>query len=344
MRPPPPPPPARPAGWAVQPKAPHAAAPRRPAPAPPGRGVIQRARTLADVLKDRPKAPNTIKNAKPKGTGRTYTAHHKADFATIRDELEEALKTGDLQALRAMGTAAKVPNATQAIVEGVASRGGAIATSAEEKAVGEFYRLVSWMPWDVFIGPLSEERKDDPTKTGRRIDMHFTRSGHSTPRSELARDIDLIGFKRLDLAELSRRLVDLARTSSLDASGYVTAEWQGAGTHTTGAGKVIPQYIQSNDPYNWAGPHAEIVFPKQGEVLKSDTYSIRIHCNRQTNNVEVKIERKGTSGSWAPARQTSDGTWWFDWSGIAGGTYEIMARAWSATGQDFVSRHVSVSR
>lgn len=296
------------------------------------------ASSLPTILKDRPDAPKAIKSAKPKIAGR-FTAHHKADFATIRDELEEALKNDDQRALQAMAAAAGLAGVPPEVAT-VARNKGAIANATEEAVVKQFYQDVSWIEWDVFIGPLSEERKDDPTKTGRRIDMHFTRSGHSTPRSELARDLDLIGFKGVDPAELAARLAAITRSPT----PYDASEWQHVGTRKTKKGKVIDQYIQSNDPYNWAGPHAEIVFPKQNETLKADNYSIRIHANPQTNNVEVKIERKGTSGLWAPARQTGDGTWWFDWHNITGGTYEIMARAWSASGKDFVSRHVTVTR
>lgn len=300
--------------------------------------VIQKA--SLDSLLVRADKPDRIDRHKPVVPGRQFSAHHKADVARIRQELKAAISGNDQRALSNMARAARLPGGVPVAVVSAANKGGVGLTLAEEAAVKTFSKQIQWMNWDIFFGPLSDERKDDPDKTKQRLDGHYTASGHTTPKSELARDLDIIGFSGFDPADLTARLNVIANLPS----PYVATEWQHEGTTTTRTGNVIDQYSQVNDPYNWDAPHAEIVFPKNGQALTASQYTIRIHANRKTNNVEVKIEQVGTTGTWVQARQTADGAWWFDWTDIGPGSYEIMARAWSARGQEFVSRHVRVTR
>lgn len=89
-------------------------------------------------------------------------------------------------------------------------------------------------------------------------------------------------------------------------------------------------------------PFSEIIYPKEDEELTAPDYTLRIHANHATNNILVKILTQEKDAAWLQARQTKEGTWWYDWKGIQPGAYEVMAQAWSQNGKEFVSKHVRV--
>lgn len=314
-----------------------------------GRRALQRVynpvtNTWTGARPTKPLSVRTAMTAANTADPRPHSAHHKEDYAKLRDDILAALAPpGQQRTLENIARFAGIPLPLPAAIL-TELPNPLPRTAAFGAAVTTFMRTALWAPIDIFAGSVSQERADDPTKTHATKDYHYTLSGHTTPKSELVRDIELKGgFGGVDPVELTNRLTALA---NMNPSNFDTNEWIAANppTRISAAGHTINQYIQRNDPQNWAGPQCEIVFPKANEVIQSNTYSLRIAANRLTNNVEVKIQRLGTAGSWAQARQAPDGTWWFDWHNIEPGQYEIMARAWSERGQEWVSRHVPVSR
>jgi len=121
----------------------------------------------------------------------------------------------------------------------------------------------------------------------------------------------------------ARRAFQLQLETQL--TGLVPAHGQKKGTDTT----VVRSWASIVD----RGPIAKISHPSDNEIIHSENYSINIEANAVTNNVEVLIQRANTQGIWNQTRQTSDGTWWYDWHNIQDGSYEIQPRAWKADGQ-----------
>ena len=288
-----------------------------------------------------------MNQAKQVGSKKGYTAHHKVDYSVLRDEILDALNPpGNLQKLENIAQFAGISVPSDIRKE----LGKPFPRSAQfGNAVNNFMNDALWPPLDIFPGVLSEQRADDPTKTGAPVDLHYTRSGHTTPKSELARDIVMYrgGFGGIDPQELSARLNALP---DRNASQYDDNEWKFVGTKKTKKGEDLDQYQQRYDPQHWSTPQSEIVFPKNNEKITSSYYPIHISANSKTNQVQVKVQRVGTTGRWQQARVDHDVDlgpnqgWVFDWKATQSGEYEIMARASGATGQKKVSRLVRVKR
>jgi len=88
--------------------------------------------------------------------------------------------------------------------------------------------------------------------------------------------------------------------------------------------KELPNpYQQPVPPYIW------IDHPVQKEKLFGPTYVIRLGVGG-AEAVELSIDK----GAWLPCRLTS-GYWWFDWSAIAPGKHQLVARMKATDGRWF---------
>ena len=67
------------------------------------------------------------------------------------------------------------------------------------------------------------------------------------------------------------------------------------------------------------GPRID--FPREGEIIRSGTYTIRLGAPQEDWLVEISIN----GGVWLPCRAAA-GYWWYDWSGIEPGAHEIEGR------------------
>ena len=73
-------------------------------------------------------------------------------------------------------------------------------------------------------------------------------------------------------------------------------------------------FRQPIPPYIW------IDYPTQNEVLRAPAYVVRLGVGG-ADLVEISIDKS----PWLPCRLTS-GYWWYDWSGIAPGKHQLVAR------------------
>jgi hypothetical protein len=106
-------------------------------------------------------------------------------------------------------------------------------------------KQTTWANHNLFMGPLTNDRGDDPGKRANErypdLDTHFTQSGTVTPKSELALDIHKAGgITNFDPSELDKRLKALPKPSH--ASKFDQNEWQRGS-----AGK----WEQKGMPKNW---------------------------------------------------------------------------------------------
>jgi hypothetical protein len=179
---------------------------------------------------------------------RPHSAHHKDDYAGLRNTILMALAPpGQQQTLeniaRVAGIGVPLPAAILNELANPLPRSAAFGA-----AVTNFMNVALWAPIAIFPGSLSEQRADDPTRTGATRDFHYTQSGHTTPKSELVRDIELKGgFAGVNPVELTNRLAVLA---NMNPSTFTTTQWVAANppSRVSAAGNIIPMYIQQNEP------------------------------------------------------------------------------------------------
>ena len=340
----------------------------------PNTAVVQRAyNATTGKYEGRPPAPSTFYPAIGAPMGTATQKAHKYPMSWISDPINDAL---------ALSQNNSVPNnvdEAMALLEKVAAFSGkpfsfppgfkgelALAPGGRspnfKTIIDRLAIQAGWTEWNMRRTPLPEERDptyggDDPGSSD--FDLNYTSSGHTTPRSFEVEHAHMEGgIKALDPVELSTRLSKLVDKQGQPVNKdqvlpYDVTAWENVGTRTipqkvkrgiVRPARTIPIYRNKNNPENWQGPFAEISYPRQGEAITADNYSIRVECNSKTNNVEVKIQKVGTQGNWVNARPGANSkTWWLDWYNIEHGDYEIIARAWSSDGKDFVSRHIMVT-
>ncbi|AQQ00800.1 hypothetical protein B0W48_13865 [Pseudoalteromonas aliena] len=170
---------------------------------------------------DRPDKPDGLKTKFESNSG---TSHHNVDWANIKEQLRLA-----------------IVNENTIILENYAQVIGKpldlLLQSSENlqrlklKKLGldqnlldvwdKFIKAACWMPRNVFAGPLTNDRGDDPKDLGGDgFDFHTTASGNITPRSEIWSDVNdgkfassktLGGLDSADMLILMNRLQDIEK-------------------------------------------------------------------------------------------------------------------------------------
>lgn len=69
-------------------------------------------------------------------------------------------------------------------------------------------------------------------------------------------------------------------------------------------------------------PKVILDYPRQGEIVTSQGYTLRITTLEPAESVDVCIDQ----GTWRPCRK-SVGYWWYDWSGYESGVHDVKCRA-----------------
>lgn len=87
------------------------------------------------------------------------------------------------------------------------------------------------------------------------------------------------------------------------------------------SGPVETLYTQEPNPFHPPeAPFIWIDYPTQNETLQSAEYHVRLGVGG-ADLVEISIDKS----PWLPCRLTS-GYWWYDWSNIAPGKHQLVAR------------------
>jgi hypothetical protein len=73
-------------------------------------------------------------------------------------------------------------------------------------------------------------------------------------------------------------------------------------------------------------------YPKEGEIVTSDHYALRVGAGVRLRNVEISIN----GGDWHRCR-ASEGFWWYDWHSYLPGSKFVLARATSPTGDKVIT-------
>ena len=90
---------------------------------------------------------------------------------------------------------------------------------------------------------------------------------------------------------------------------------------TRASGPVETLFTQEPKPHHTpVAPYIWIDFPAQNETLRGPQYHVRLGVGG-AELVEISIDKS----PWLPCRLTS-GYWWYDWSAIAAGKHQLVAR------------------
>ncbi|MEH1930301.1 hypothetical protein [Nostoc sp.] len=152
----------------------------------------------------RPKKPNTFKGKDSQG--QDLTAHHKYGFSQLEADV--------------LSASTKPSSTASQNISAWADPGNQKPTLKQDN--------VAWAPHNIFMGPLSNNRLDDPAKVDKihpDIDTHFTSSGTVTPNSHVALEIAQGGgLPNFTHADLVNKLQTLKNPSH--PSPYKPHEWK----------------------------------------------------------------------------------------------------------------------
>src|ERR1039457_5616322 len=99
---------------------------------------------------------------------------------------------------------------------------------------------------------------------------------------------------------------------------------------TRSSGPVEIQFTDEPNPFKApAAPYIWIDHPTQNEILLGPQYNIRLGVGG-ADLVEISIDKS----PWLPCRLAS-GYWWYDWSKIARGKHQLVARMRASDGRWF---------
>lgn len=206
-------------------------------------GIIQRQYYDASInnIKKRPPETREIRKAKINTLGMTLTAHHIIPWEKLKGYIETAFQinssiSNTFLTLEAFANK-KFPINKQEFIESIDNRMENY--HGHEYAIDDWIQHVCWNPKNIFIGPLANNRVDDPGKrTGDQatsIDAHYAQPGRKSSRSE-----ELTSFHNFDLNRRDRKTIGHMEQN---ITAYNPSEWM---SYTLNNKKY---YYQKNDPY-----------------------------------------------------------------------------------------------
>lgn len=207
-------------------------------------GIIQRQyydASINKIKKIRPPETQEIRAAKIATLGMTLTAHHIIPWEKLKGYIETAFQinssvSNTFLTLEAFANK-KFPINKQEFIESIDNRMENY--HGHEYAIDDWIQHVCWNPKNIFIGPLANNRVDDPGKrTGDQatsIDAHYAQPGRKSSRSE-----ELTSFHDFNLGKKDRQTIGHMQQN---ITVYNPSEWV---SYTLNNKKY---YYQKNDPY-----------------------------------------------------------------------------------------------
>lgn len=176
-----------------------------------------------EITDNRPEKPASLRGRDDEGD--SLTANHLYPWNKIRDDINKALKSGsqsDLQKVLDFGKFKVDGSFWQEFAKPPGERNHSFSETMNRAA-----QAVCWAPDNVFLGPISEKRGDDP---GEKRDAAFTKSGLPTPESAMAEMMDKqggIAGKRTGAAAIfEKNLREAQKDEKPKARDYDTKEWE----------------------------------------------------------------------------------------------------------------------
>lgn len=207
-------------------------------------GIIQRQyydASINEIEKKRPPETQEIRAAKINTLGMTLTAHHIIPWEKLKGYIETAFQINSSVSNTFLTLETfvnkKFPIDKQEFIESIDNRMENY--HGHEYAIDDWIQHVCWNPKNIFIGPLANNRVDDPGKrTGDQetsIDAHYAQPGRKSSRSE-----ELTSFHDFNLGKKDRQTIGHMQQN---ITVYNPSEWV---SYTLNNKKY---YYQKNDPY-----------------------------------------------------------------------------------------------
>ncbi len=238
-----------------------------------------------NIIDGRPKETETIKKekdeAKKKYKGMTFTAHHKYPWSRIKDDIQFAFTApSEKSSLKTLDnleffSGKKFPGTRDSFLNSLNDRKTSYST--RKKEYDTWIQNVCWTPGNIFLGPLSDKRIDDP---GNSFDGHYTRSRSMSIRSRDLKDV-------FESGGLRNKNVDIQENA---VAPYVADEWQKIDElyYQKHGGKIPFKWTYSYDttPENHHTYDIMITVPKDTTEL-TIVYDI---SDKEQTRKEIKLE------------------------------------------------------
>ncbi len=221
-----------------------------------------------NIIKGRPNETETIKKekeeAKKKYKSMTFTAHHKYPWCKIKDDIQFAFtapsKESSLKTLVNLEhfSGETFPETRASFLKSPNDRKTNYFKQKEE--YDTWIQNVCWTPGNIFLGPLSDKRIDDP---GNSFDGHYTRSRSMSIRSTGLKDV-------FDGGGLRKKSVNIQENA---VAPYEADEWQ----------KIDELYYQKHGgkiPFKWT-------YSYEKTPENHHTYDIMITVPKDTTELTI---------------------------------------------------------
>lgn len=239
-----------------------------------------------NIVKTRPSENASIRDAKEAAKSEAavngddaaeFTAHHKYPWNKIKEDIEDAFKLPKTDESQA--TLSKLeefsdnsfPVTKPSFLNSLNHR--ETTYRKKENLIDTWIQNVCWVPGNIFIGPLSEKRVDDPSKRGGDDDFdgHYRRNRRMSLRSEQLYEIFNSGGIRN--AKTSGAIEGSNSVAPFNESEWAKVEM--------GEGEVFgdDRYMQSEDPY-----YEQNIFPYN--ITSANTYNY----DHNTDTYDIEIE------------------------------------------------------
>jgi hypothetical protein len=176
-----------------------------------------------EITDNRPEKPASLRGRDEEGD--SLTANHLYPWNKIRDDINKALKSGsqaDLQKVLDFGKYKVDASFWQEFAKPAGERNHSFSETMNRAA-----QAICWAPDNVFLGPISDKRGDDP---GEKRDAAFTKSGLPTPESAMAEMIDkkggIAGKRTGAAAVFEKNLREAQEGEKPKARDYDPKEWE----------------------------------------------------------------------------------------------------------------------
>ncbi len=176
-----------------------------------------------EITENRPEKPASLRGRDDEGD--SLTANHLYPWNKIRDDINKALKSGsqaELQKVLDFGKFKADASFWQEFAKPAGERSHSFSETMNRAA-----QAVCWAPDNVFLGPISAKRGDDP---GEKRDAAFTKSGLPTPESAMAEMMDkeggITGNRTGAAAIFEKNLREAQKGEKPKARDYDPKEWE----------------------------------------------------------------------------------------------------------------------
>ncbi|KJY93141.1 hypothetical protein TW84_04515 [Vibrio neptunius] len=242
-------------------------------------------------------------------TIKDFTAHHKVPWSILESDIKKAFQINSsvdpvFYKLEEF-SGQKFPVDKKEFIKNICSRKSLYAANSDE--IDKWIQKICWAPQNIFIGPETDVRLDDPDKRpsvikgGDRpeLDGHFDSSGNRTPRSQQSERI----FSNKGLSSFNEKII-----GPFDITNYDEKEWMlESGKEKFTNKEPNKHYKQIMDPYNHDIPQVRLDYPRVNVMdHQGDEYKIKVESIDKAEKVQVEYTYKDPAVKGPPSKTIAD--------------------------------------